>query len=151
MTHVELDALAWGPSWKLVPEELFRERVTRAVEQDAWVIDGNYGGRGARELVWARADTVIWLDPALRVIFARLLGRTIARIRSNDELWDGTGNRETFRGQFLSRESLFVWALRTYHRRKRQYEELLARAEHAHLEVHRFRRAAEANAWLSRI
>jgi len=38
---VELDALAWGPNWTLVQEELFKERVGRAVEGDAWVIDGN--------------------------------------------------------------------------------------------------------------
>jgi len=30
------------------------------VEADAWVVDGNY--RGVQDLVWARADTVEWLD-----------------------------------------------------------------------------------------
>jgi hypothetical protein len=134
-----------------MPENIFRARVARAVAEDAWVIDGNYGGRGARDLIWARADTVIWLDLGLRVIFTRLFVRAIRRIRSKRELWPGTGNVETFRGQFLSRESLFVWALRTYWRRKRQYTELLARPEHAHLVVHHFRRPAEADKWLSRI
>src|SRR5947208_3451024 len=87
VAHIELDALAWGPNWTLVPVELFKERVSRAVEGDAWVIDGNYGGRGARDLVWPRADTVIWLDPPLGVIFARLFDRAVRRIRSRQELW----------------------------------------------------------------
>jgi len=147
---VELDALAWGPKWTLVPEELFKERVARAVEGDAWVIDGNYGGRGARELVWPRADTVIWLDPPLRVIFARLFERALRRIRSREELWPGTGNRETVWNQFLAPDNLFWWALKTHRRRRRELPLSLARPEHAHLTVHHFRRSAEAAAWLSR-
>jgi hypothetical protein len=135
----------------MVPIDVFRKRVTRAVEGDGWVIDGNYGGRGARELVWPRADTVIWLDPPLGVIFARLLERAVRRIRSGEELWPGTGNRETYRNQFLSRESLFIWALRTHLRRKRQYRELFARSEYAHLQVLHFHRAAEVESWLESV
>src|SRR2546428_8014245 len=90
--YVELDALAWGPNWMLVPVDVFQERVARAVEGDTWVIDGNYAGRGAQGLVLPRADTVIWLDPPLRVIFARLFLRAQRRIRSGEELWPGTGN-----------------------------------------------------------
>jgi adenylate kinase family enzyme len=147
---VELDALAWGPNWTLVPVEVFKERVARAVEGDAWVIDGNYGGRGARDLVWPRADTVIWLDPPLAVVFARLFERAIRRIRSREELWPGTGNRETYRNQFLSRDTLFWWAIKTFRRRRRELPLILARPEHAHLIVHRFRRPEEAEAWLER-
>ena len=148
VSFVELDALAWGPNWTLVPVDLFKERVARAVEGDAWVIDGNYSGRGARDLVWPRAGTVIWLDPPLTVIFARLFERAVRRIRSGEELWPGTGNRETFRNQFLSPDNLFWWALKTYRRRRRELPLALARPEHAHLTVHRLRRPAETEAWL---
>ncbi|HVD51391.1 MAG TPA: hypothetical protein VNB51_05070 [Candidatus Udaeobacter sp.] len=148
IVHVELDALAWGPNWTLVPEDLFKERVARAVEGDAWVIDGNYAGRGARDLVWPRADTVVWLDPPLGAIFVRLFRRAVRRSRSGEELWPGTGNRETLRNQFLSRDSLFWWALKTSRRRRRELPLILARPEHLHLTVHRFRRAEEATAWL---
>jgi hypothetical protein len=134
-----------------VPVELFKERVARAVEGDAWVVDGNYAGRGARELLWPRADSVIWLDPPLAVIFARLVARAVRRIRSGEELWPETGNRETFRNQFLSRDSLFLWALKTHRRRRRQLPLILARPEHAHLAIHRFRRSEESAAWLSSI
>jgi len=149
--HVELDALAWGPNWTLVPVEVLTERVARAVEGDEWVIDGNYGGRGAQDLVLPRADTVVWLDPPLRVILARLFGRALRRIRSGDELWPGTGNRETIRNQFLSSDTLFWWAIKTHGRRRRVLPQVLARPEHAHLVVHRFQREVDAEAWLSSV
>lgn len=144
--HIELDALNWGPNWTMVDERLFRSRVDAATSCDAWVVDGNYGGRGAREIVWGRADTVVWLDPPLPIILARLWRRSVGRIRSGYVLWGG--NRETFRNTFLSRESLFVWALKTHRSRKRLYGEHLARPEYAHLDAHRFTRPADAERWL---
>lgn len=143
---VELDALNWGANWMMVDEAVFRERVDQATSGDAWVVDGNYGGRGARNIVWPRADTVVWLDLPLRVIVARLWRRSVGRIRSREVLW--SGNRETFRNTFLSRDSLFVWALKTYRRRKRIYGDLLARPENAHLDVHHVTSAAHAERWL---
>jgi hypothetical protein len=134
-----------------VPVELFKVRVAGAVEGDSWVIDGNYAGRGARDLVWPRADTVIWLDTPLDTIFVRLFRRAVRRSRSGEELWPGTGNRETLRNHFLSRDSLFWWALKSYRRRRRELPVILARPEYAHLLVHRFRRAAEADAWLETV
>ena len=131
-----------------MPVEVFQERVARAVEGDAWVIDGNYG---AQSLVLPRADTVIWLDPPLAVIFPRLFARALRRIRSGELLWDLPGNRETFRSQFLSRDSLFLWALKTHRRRRRALPLIYGRPENAHLVVHRFRRPAEAEAWLSSV
>lgn len=131
--------------------EVFQERVARAVEGHAWVIDGNYAGRGAQSLVLPRADTLIWLDPPLGVIFVRLFARAMRRIRSGEELWPGTGNRETFRNQFLSRDTLFWWAIKTHERRRRVLPDILARPEHAHLVVHRFRRDGDARAWLSSV
>jgi len=147
--HVELDALNWGPNWTMVDEGLFRGRVDAATSADGWVVDGNYGGRGAREIVWSRADTVVWLDLPLWLILARLTRRNIARIRSGEEIWPGTGNRESIRGSFLSRESLYVWALRSYGRRNRLLPELLAQPEYAHLAVHRLTRPSAAERWLA--
>jgi len=146
--HVECDALFWEPDWRMAERDTFLARIEAATSGGAWVADGNYGGIGAREIVWGRADTVIWLDFSLFVIFARLWRRTTARIRDRAELWPGTGNRETVRNAFFSRESLFLWAVRTYRRRKRQYAELFARPEYAGLAVHRFREPREAARWL---
>ena len=148
--HVELDALAWEPNWKLADAETLQARAREATAGTGWVVDGNYGGRGVRDLLWAKADTIIWLDFSLLVIYRRLWSRTNARIRDKQELWPGTGNRETFRGAYLSRESLYWWALKTYWRRKRNYAALLALPQHAHITRLRFRTPAEAAGWLER-
>lgn len=113
--HVELDALNWGPNWTEVPWEVFRQRVSEAVAEEAWVVDGNYSK--ARGIVWPRADTAVWLDFSLPVILWRLLWRTLTRTVTQEELWGG--NRERFRTAFFSRDSLFIWALQTYRRRRR--------------------------------
>ena len=58
---------------------VFRSRVASVVAGDAWVIDGGYSA--VRDLIWPRADTVVWLDYPLTVILPRLVARIVARIR----------------------------------------------------------------------
>lgn len=141
--HVELDALHWDPAW--TPSPAFRQRAAGALRGDEWVVDGNYSQ--VRDIVWSRADTVVWLDYWLWLILLRLLRRTVRRVSRREELWNE--NRERLRDQLASRDSLFLWALRTNPRRKREYPELLARPEHAHLKVVRLRSPRHTRAWLA--
>lgn len=142
--HVELDALYWGPDWTQAPLEVFRERVARALSGGAWVVDGNYGK--VRDVVWSRADTVVWLDYVLPVVLGRLAWRTLRRIFTREKLWGG--NRENFSTQFFTRDSLFLWALRTYPRRRREYPFLFQTSEYAHLSVVRLCSPRAAREWL---
>lgn len=138
--HVELDALHWGAGWTEPSPEDFRTRVERELAVPGWVADGGYHGK-LGDLVLERSDLVVWLDPPLGTILRRLWRRTFDRIRAGDELWGG--NRETWRGAFLSRDSLFLWALKTHRGRRRRYVERLARYETVHL-----RSVRETEAWL---
>ncbi len=117
---VELDALFWEPGWTSAPSEVFRARVSAALAGDAWIVDGNYSA--VRDLVWGRADTVVWLDYPLGVILARLVRRTFRRWWQREVLWQG--NRERLAAHLLSRDSLFLWALQTYRRYRREYAAL---------------------------
>jgi adenylate kinase family enzyme len=74
--HVELDALHHEPDWQEAPIDVFRKRVEQSLSSDSWVVDGNYSK--VRDIVWSRADTVVWLDYSLPVIMTRLLRRTLA-------------------------------------------------------------------------
>jgi adenylate kinase family enzyme len=137
---VELDELYWRPGWQPTPIEEFRDKVAAALASECWVVCGNYGN--VRDLVWGRADTVIWLDYPLPLIFYRLYRRTWQRIVRQEELWGG--NRETWRAQFFSRESLFWYVLRTHRRRQREFAKMLADPAYAHLAVAHLRRPQDA-------
>jgi adenylate kinase family enzyme len=92
----------------------FEEQAKLAVEQDAWVIDGGYSR--ITQVVWPRADLVVWLDYTFPTVFMQLLSRTVRRCWNKENLFGG--NRESWRIQFLSKESLFLWLFKTYRRRK---------------------------------
>ncbi len=148
IAHVELDALHWEPDWAEAPLDVFCERVTQALNSDGWAVDGNYSK--VRDIVWSRADTIVWLDYALPVIMWQLVQRTLRRVVTQENLW-GSGNHESLSKSFFSRESILLWALQTYRRRREEYPTLLSRPEYAHLAVVRLRSPRDARAWLSNL
>lgn len=140
--YVELDALHWEPNWTEAPTEIMRDRVRAAIAGDGWVVDGNYAA--VRDLVWARAEAVVWIDLPLRTILWRYLRRTARRVARREELWGG--NRERL-GSLLGRDSLLWWILSTYRRRRREYPRRLA-ARPDLLAVH-LRSSRAADRWLA--
>ena len=145
LAHVELDALFWDPGWTQAPRDVFRQRVSDAVARDGWVADGNYGA--VRDIIWGLADTVVWLDYPLWVNMVRLVRRTVPRVLRRQELWNG--NRERFKDQFLSRDSLFLYAARTHADKRRQYPVLFSSPEYRHLHVIRLRSPRATREWLA--
>jgi adenylate kinase family enzyme len=144
--HVEFDALFWGPNWTPVPGDTFRARLAEALAGETWVADGGYAA--VREITWSRADTVVWLDYPMRTVLARWARRTIRRIRSGEEFWPGTGNRESVRNA-LRRDGLLWWILSTHRRRHRSMSE--AMRERRDLRWVRLRSPREADAWLASV
>jgi adenylate kinase family enzyme len=143
LIYVELDELHWGPNWTACPTDEFRARVEAAISGDGWVVDGNYTGK-LGDLVLERTDLVVWLDLPLRVTLPRLWSRTRRRMREQTELWGG--NRETWRDVLFSRDSLFVYTLRTHRGKRRRYEQRLTRYE-----IVRLRSASEIETWLASV
>ena len=141
--YVELDSLHWDANWTPAPRELFRTRVAAALDTDTWVADGNYSM--ARDLVWERADTLIWLDYSLWVIVPRLILRSLRRGIVRHELWNGNRERIT---ELFSPKSLVVWALQTHARRRREYPKVLAQPQFAQLRVIRHASPRETDRWL---
>jgi hypothetical protein len=78
-------------------------------------------------------------------VLGRWARRTLDRIRTQEEFWPGTGNRESVR-RALRRESLLWWILR-HHRgkRRRTAARLAARPD---LQVVHLRSPADAERWL---
>jgi adenylate kinase family enzyme len=146
---IELDALHWEPNWQEAPPEVFRARVSKAIDGDCWIVAGNY--RQVRDLIWPKAEVIIWLDyPFLNVLW-QLTRRTFRRWWAQELLW-GT-NREPFWKHFKlwSKESLFNWLFKTYWRRKREFPLVLSRPEHLHLKLMRFRHPIQTKKWFDEL
>ena len=122
--HVEIDALFWKPGWVMTSAEELRAEVEAALVDDGWVVDGNYTSRLGTSVL-DQADEIVWLDLPLRTTWWRVLRRTLRRLSTGEPMW-GT-NRESFRGAFLSRDSLLLYALRTHRRNQQRRTELAAR------------------------
>lgn len=119
--HVELDELHWLPNWTPRPLDEFRQLVQDAASQPEWVIDGNYGK--ARDLIWPRATDIVWLNLPFRIVFWRAISRSGRRWLRREELFGG--NRESLRTALFDPEGIPWWVIRTYHRRRREYRQLL--------------------------
>ena len=143
LAYIELDALHHGPNWSEPTAEEFRARVRTAMAAAlaGWVIDGNYDTKLGETVVGA-ADTIVWLDLPLWVTFPRLWHRTLHRIRDRVELW--SGNRETWRDQFASRHSIFLWTILAHLKHRRQWPARFGRDPR----LVRLRSVAEAQRWL---
>ena len=91
--HTELDAINHQPNWTPLPPDAFRRRVTEITAAAQWVVDGNYST--VRDIVWDRADTVVWIDLPRGLVARRITMRSIRRVVRREELWNG--NRERLR------------------------------------------------------
>ncbi len=137
--HIELDAIHWMPNWVQRPPEELRKLTAAAVAQDRWVVDGNY--RVVRDIVWERATTVIWLDYSFPMVFYRALRRTLSRSLTGQELF--SGNRESLAKAFLSKESILLWVITTFHRRRREFQQIIRNDEFPGLKFVRLRHQRE--------
>jgi adenylate kinase family enzyme len=142
--HIELDALHWGANWEEPPLEVFQENVAQALSITTWITDGNYGK--IRETIWSRADTLIWLDYPLPIIFWRLLRRTIKRTFTKETLWNN--NTESIYNQFFTRDSLFYYAATTHKRRRQSFKRIIQEKQFPHLQVIIHRHPNQTRAWL---
>lgn len=144
MPHVELDELHWLPRWRARPRAEFRALVEDATAGRHWVVDGNYSG--VRDVMWARATDVVWLDYGRLTVWSRILRRTLLRALRGDVVC--AGNRESFRQSFLSRDSVVLWSLKTFDRNRRRYESLQASDNWPSLNWHVLKRPADARAFI---
>lgn len=147
--HVELDSLYFAPDFSTAPLDLLRERTRAAIAGDRWVTDGNK--KAVRDLVWPRADTLIWLDYSLAVSLWRLGKRAIRRTSTLKEQAAESGGKQALPRQMLSAAKGVLTALRSHMGQRREYPLLFALPENQHLAVVRLRSPRAAQHWLARV
>ena len=123
LERLELDSLQHQPNWVELEPALFRRRVADFVQKPRWVIDGNYTSIGALDLIWERADRVVWLDLPQQITLRRLLWRSVRRAITREPLWNG--NREPFCPLFSPNPDknfvLWAWRHRAGHPRRARH------------------------------
>jgi adenylate kinase family enzyme len=142
----ELDHLSWLPDWQLRDREAFRALVAERTREETWVTDGNY--RAVRDLIWPRATAIIWLNYAFPLVLWRSVRRTLRRAATREEICNG--NIESWR-KMVSRDSILLWVITTYHRRKREYRSLFDGDDYPEIAKIELASPAAAKAFLARI
>ncbi|MGW4559157.1 adenylate kinase [Streptomyces sp. NPDC004365] len=144
LPYHEMDALYFnGPDWAV--NGALAEDVAILTAEPCWIID-SLGYPEVRDLLWDRADTVIWLDYPRRVIMPRVLRRSFRRTVRREVLFGGI--RETWKG-WLSREHPAWWAWSQQGTRREEIERRVRDPRFAPLQSLRFRHPRETAAWLA--
>jgi adenylate kinase family enzyme len=144
--YLELDGVFHQPGWVPLPEDEFRRAVAAAAAGDGWVMDGNYSA--VRPLVWARADTVVWLDLPRRTVMRQVVWRTVRRAVTRQELWNG--NREPLRNflTWVPEDSVISWAWHNHGKYRDRYAAAAADPGNAHLTFVRLASRRDINRFL---
>ncbi|MFF7445984.1 MULTISPECIES: adenylate kinase [unclassified Streptomyces] len=146
LPYHEMDALYFnGPDWAV--NDKLSEDVASLAAQPRWIFD-SLGYPDVRDLLWDRADTVIWLDYSKRVIMPRVMRRSLRRTLTREVIFGG--NVETWAG-WLSREHPVWWAWSQHGTRRREVERRVRDPRFAPLHTLRFRHPDDAAAWLASI
>lgn len=143
-TALDIDDFLWKPGWVQRPKEEMLAMLIEPLAKEKWTLSGN--NRKNRDFYWSRADTVIWLNYSFWVVFSRLLWRTIKRVVTKEEVMPGCV--ESFRSQFLSKDSLLVWFFQTYWKRKKDYRQAIRSHKYQHLTIIEFKHPRQAKRFL---
>ena len=146
--HVELDSLYFARDFSTAPLPVLRARTQAAIAGDRWVIDGNK--RAVRDLVWPRADTVVWLDYPLGVSLWRLAKRARHRTSALKSEATETRSRTRLSKQLLAAARGVVTALRSHAGQRREYPQRFVEPANQHLAVVRLRSPRATRRWLAR-
>ncbi len=148
---LELDGVFHQPDWTELPDDQFRSRVDEFTNADRWVVDGNYTSHGMRDVLWPKANTIVWLDIPKRTVMRRVVLRTIRRATTREELWNG--NREPWTNLYSRdpEKNIVVWAWTRFDHVRDKYERCMTDGTWSHAEVSRLRSPNEVDRFLARI
>lgn len=144
LPFTDLDDLHWRPGWIEAPLEAFRLAVDVVTQRPRWVVAGNYAT--TRNLVWPRAQAIVWLDLPLATVLRRSALRALRQWWTREPICNG--NRQTLAQIIVGREALLPYMLHTFHARRREFPALLAAQSAASgVVVHRLHGEAAIAAW----
>ena len=102
----------------------FRDKVAHITKGEQWIIDGSY--KIVQDVIWPKADLIIWLDyPLYRVLFRQAL-RVIRKSSreagvEKSTVGDGNTRKKTVWEKLSSYVKLVVGTVRKHSRNRREY------------------------------
>lgn len=145
--YIEMDEIFWGPNWYWPSDEEFFQSLENALKGDRWVLDGNY--TRTIPIKWESIDLVIWLDYSFLTTLWRSIKRAVMRSVTREELWTGTGNRETFKKIFLSKDSIVLRTITSHGRVRKNCEGYLSDPKFSHIHFIRLKSDLEMEVFLA--
>jgi adenylate kinase family enzyme len=107
---IHLDKVYWKLNWIETPKDEFEKEVTELMQNEVYVMDGNYSSTLSMRI--KEADTLIYLDYPTWLCFWRVIKRIIKHYGSTRE--DMTkGCNERFDLEFLHYVLAFRWIVGT--------------------------------------
>lgn len=148
---LEMDSAFHREGWDSTPEAEFRAILDEFSGGDRWVADGNYSSHGSRDLVWPRADTIVWVDPPKRVAMRRVIGRTLKRVITREKLWGEV--TEPWSNLYSSDpyKNIIVWTWTQFDHVRDKYETAIGDGSWDHADVHRLRSKSDMTAFVDAI
>lgn len=119
--HMELDSIYHQADWQHIDKLEFQNRVNDIAKKPEWIFCGNYFSILGIDF-WRQADTIIWCDYSFPRVFIRLLRRTLRRVYTKEELWNG--NRERFYVNFFTKDSVIFWMVTVWKQHQLRYDKI---------------------------
>lgn len=147
--YIEMDKIFWGPNWYWPTDEEFFANLKAALAAENWILDGNYNRTTA--IKWEKASTIIWLDYPFSTTLYRAVKRALKRSLTQEELWPGTGNRESFKKSFFSKDSIILWTIKTHAQVRKKYEAYMNDPKYSHIQFIRLKSDVEVETYLANL
>ncbi|MFF3358850.1 adenylate kinase [Streptomyces sp. NPDC002917] len=138
----DLDDLLFTPGGPL-PLEEFRRQAGGITRRDEWIIEGNFSKLA--DVVWHRADVLVWLDFPLALIVYRIVRRSLRQLAGRDD--SAQARRLTWSTAFFSRRSLLRTAIRKYRTNRPRYARQVSETADLGVEVVRLRSPRNVQRW----
>jgi adenylate kinase family enzyme len=144
----ELDRMYWSSAGQEVSNAQFIEAVSDLIGRDEWLLDGHY--RAVRQIIWDRADMIVWLNYPLWLVGRRLLQRYLQKGRAGESGVAEQRNADDRQDRGLPRASWRgrLGRLRRTLAERREYARLLRAPEYRHVEIVELRSVRATEEWL---
>ncbi|MEV4976006.1 adenylate kinase [Streptomyces scopuliridis] len=140
--HTDLDDLLFTPAGPL-PLEEFRHQAGEITRRDEWIVEGNFSKLA--DVVWHRADILVWLDFPPALIVYRIIRRSLRQLTGRDD--SAQARRLTWSTAFFSRRSLLRTAIRKYRTNRPRYARQVSETANLGVEIVRLRSPRDVQRW----